>query len=124
MPPEIHYYLYTFLALIFFHCLFDYPLQGDFLSKAKDKLREIPGVPWYQALLAHSILQAGGVFYVTGSLVLASIEFVLHACIDHMKCKGEFGVGKTSYNIDQAMHIFCKVMYIVVLYYAGDGVIP
>jgi hypothetical protein len=123
MPPEIHYYLYTFLALIFFHCLFDYPLQGDFLSKAKDKFRSIPGVPWYQALLAHSILQAGGVFYVTGSLILASIEFVLHACIDYMKCAGVFGSGERSYNIDQAAHIVCKIWYIYFLYWTTSGVI-
>ena len=28
------------------HALADYPLQGDFLAKAKNRTAPIPGVPW------------------------------------------------------------------------------
>lgn len=44
MTPEL-----MLTALIAGHFLCDYPLQGDFLSKAKNRVNPIPGVPWYQA---------------------------------------------------------------------------
>ncbi|MFM1977463.1 MAG: hypothetical protein RL145_2309, partial [Pseudomonadota bacterium] len=36
--------------LIVAHFICDYPLQGDFLSKAKNLTAPIPGVPWWQAM--------------------------------------------------------------------------
>jgi hypothetical protein len=41
------------IALLAGHALADYPLQGDFLSKAKNRAAPIPGVPYWQALGAH-----------------------------------------------------------------------
>lgn len=94
------------LTLIFWHALADYPLQGDFLAKAKAKAFE-PLVPWYQAMAAHCVIHAGGVLLITGSVVLAIAEFVLHFLIDRAKV-----AGKLTFNQDQALHLACKVVYI------------
>lgn len=59
--------LELFGLLVFGHMLGDYPLQGDFLSKAKNRYAPIAGVPWYQALGAHSAIHAGFVGIITGS---------------------------------------------------------
>jgi hypothetical protein len=37
-----------FGALVAAHALCDYPLQGDFLARAKNRAAPIAGVPWYQ----------------------------------------------------------------------------
>ncbi|WP_312052289.1 hypothetical protein [Brevundimonas diminuta] len=50
-----------FAALIVAHVVCDYPLQGDFLAKAKSRFAPIPGVPWQQALGAHAIMHGGAV---------------------------------------------------------------
>jgi len=102
--------LQTFALLVFAHALADYPLQGDFLSKAKNRASPIPGVPWYQGLLAHSAIQGGFVGVITGSLLLGFAEFAVHCLIDDAKC-----MGRISYNTDQALHIGCKVLWIAIL---------
>lgn len=99
-------FLTLFGLMIFAHALADYPLQGDFLAKAKSAVAPIPGVPWYQALGAHSAIHAGAVGIITGSIWLALAEFVIHALTDNAKCHS-----KISYNTDQAIHIGCKVAW-------------
>ena len=47
------------------HALCDYPLQGDFLAKAKNPAQPIPGVPWWCAMAAHCAIHAGAVLLVT-----------------------------------------------------------
>jgi hypothetical protein len=85
-------------------------LQGDFLAAAKNHRKPIPGVPWYQALMAHSAIQGGMVWYLTGSLALGVVEWAMHMQIDYLKSEG-----RISFNIDQALHIGCKVAYVVAL---------
>lgn len=94
------------------HALFDYPLQGDWLSKAKNpKLDLVLGETiWPMALASHAIIHAVAVHAITGSWVLASIEFAAHFLIDWSKCSGRFG-----YNVDQYLHVGCKVFYFVAL---------
>ena len=96
--------------LIAGHALADYPLQGDFLSKAKNHTNPIPGVPWYQALFAHSAIHAGVVGLITGSIWFAILEFIVHAITDRVKCEGHL-----TFNEDQAIHIMTKV--IIALYF-------
>lgn len=100
------------LALIMVHALCDYPLQGDFLSKAKNPAAPIPGVPWYQAMGAHALIQGGGVWFVTHSVAAAMLETVAHAAIDYAKCRGWL-----SFNADQLLHVACKVAWVVLLAY-------
>lgn len=95
------------ILLIGWHALADYPLQGDFLAKAKNPIAPIPGVPWWQALGAHSAIHAVGVMVITSSPLLACIEFVSHALIDWAKCTGRIG-----FNADQAIHVAMKVGYV------------
>ena len=98
-----------FLIMVFAHALADYPLQGDFLSKAKNHTNPIAGVPWYQALFAHSAIHAGFVGVITGSMWLALAEFAVHTATDYAKCNG-----RISYNTDQAIHIACKLVWAVI----------
>ena len=88
------------------HALADYPLQGDFLAKAKNRKAPIPGVPWYQALGAHAIIHGAAVAIITGKPALGVAEAVVHAITDDLKCRG-----KLSYNQDQAIHVACKVIW-------------
>ena len=106
----------VFALLVVAHALADYPLQGEFLSKAKNRKSPIPGVPWYQALGAHSVIHGGFVGGIIGAvnpsagLVLGTVEAVAHSVIDDAKCQG-----RISYNLDQALHIGCKIAWVAIL---------
>ena len=93
-------------AMLVGHALADYPLQGDFLAKAKNRDAPIPGVPWWQGLGAHALIHGGMVALVTKSNALGVAEMAIHAITDDLKCRG-----KLSYNQDQAIHIGCKVLW-------------
>jgi Protein of unknown function (DUF3307) len=98
-----------FWLLLVGHAIADYPLQGDFLSRGKNHKNPIPGVPWYQCLAAHSIIHSGSVFLLTGGMALAFAEFFAHCLIDYNKCAGRYG-----FNVDQALHIACKVAWVII----------
>lgn len=93
-------------ALVAAHALCDYPLQGDFLAKAKNHLTPIPGVPWYQALGAHAAIQGAAVGLLTGVPALGLAEALAHARIDYLKCDG-----RIDFNADQSLHIACKFLW-------------
>lgn len=97
----------TFLFLLAGHALADYPLQGDFLAKAKNRAAPIPGVPFYQALGAHALIHGGFVALITGIWWLGVLEVVAHAVIDDAKCTGKIG-----FNADQLAHLLCKVVWL------------
>lgn len=97
-----------FAALMVAHALADYPLQGDFLSKAKNRVAPIPGVPWQQALAAHSLIHAGAVALLTGYWWLGAAEFVTHWITDDLKCRGHL-----TFNQDQAIHTACKAVWVL-----------
>jgi hypothetical protein len=96
------------LYLVAGHALADYPLQGDWLSKAKNHtVDSVPGESiWFGALLCHSWIHALAVLLATGSLGLASAELVAHFVIDYAKCSGRIG-----YNTDQTLKIACKLAW-------------
>jgi hypothetical protein len=96
----------TILLLFAGHALCDYPLQGPFLSEAKNQKKPIPGVPWYQALTAHSLIHAGMVYLVTGVYVFAICEFVVHFWTDYAKSEQ-----KLTFNQDQAIHYVFKILW-------------
>ena len=99
-------FLQVLFGLVVMHALADYPLQGDFLAKAKNRLTPIPGIPWWQALGAHAVIHGGGVALITGSVTLGLVEVVVHFLIDDFKCRGRIG-----FNGDQSLHIACKIIY-------------
>lgn len=92
------------------HFVADYPLQGDFLARGKNHTAPIAGVPWQQCLLAHAFIHGGMVALITGHVGLGLLEVALHAWIDFGKCQKIFG-----FNIDQALHIVCKIIYVLLL---------
>jgi hypothetical protein len=98
------------LWMLIGHAVADYPLQGDWLSKAKNhRLLEIQGPLgpiWPGALASHAAIHAGAVKLATGSWLLAGCEFIAHAAIDRTKCSG-----RLSYNGDQALHLACKLFW-------------
>lgn len=96
----------AFLLMLVWHALADYPLQGDFLAKAKSRANALPGVPWFQAMGAHAVIHAGGVGLITGSITLGLCELVAHALIDDAKC-----MGRLTFNQDQALHVLCKAAW-------------
>jgi hypothetical protein len=98
----------TFLWLLAAHFICDYPLQGDFLGKAKNCANPIPGVPWYQCLFAHAFIQAFFVSLITGNVWIGLAELFLHLVVDHAKCMGFLGTGERAFNLDQAIHIGSK----------------
>jgi hypothetical protein len=99
-------FLSLFGALTAAHAICDYPLQGDFLARAKNRAAPIAGVPWYQALGAHAIIHGGAVALLTGIPFLGLLEAAAHAFIDDLKCTGRIG-----FNVDQAAHIGCKLLW-------------
>lgn len=94
------------------HALTDFPLQGDFLAKGKNHRAPLPGVPWFPCLLAHAVISGGAVTVVTGSLGLGIAEAVVHAVVDFLKCDG-----RIDFNSDQVIHVFCKVLWAMLLPY-------
>ena len=102
--------------LLVAHAVLDFVLQPDVMAAAKnpqsklhaDGNREFPA--WYYWMGSHSLGHGGAVYLITGSLWLGLIEVVLHALIDYSKCSK-----RTSLAQDQALHLLCKVGYIVFL---------
>lgn len=94
------------------HAVADYPLQGDWLSNAKNptKILVAGETIWPLALASHAIIHAAAVMLATGSPWLAGAEFFAHFAIDLGKCRGWL-----SYNADQMLHIACKVVWSVIL---------
>lgn len=102
--------LFVFAWLVVLHLLCDYPLQGDFMAKAKNHKTAIPGVPWYTLMASHAFIHAAAVAMLTGSYLCVCLEFFSHFLIDTLKCEGEI-----SYNTDQALHIGMKACYVLLL---------
>jgi hypothetical protein len=80
----------TLVFLLFVqHVVCDYELQGDNAAMGKNpKNSPYKTVPWYWWMASHCGVHAVGVLLVTGSVLLAFLEFVLHFAIDWSKCKG------------------------------------
>lgn len=111
--------LWLILMLVGAHALADYPLQGDFLARAKNRHAPIPGVPWFWALGAHAAIHAMLVAAVTQSLVCAFAEFVSHCLIDDAKCGSAH---PHAFTIDQLGHLAIKGVYVVAI--VGWGPLP
>jgi hypothetical protein len=111
--------LILFFALAIGHVLGDYPLQGSFLANGKNRHidsstffggTEASPILWIHSLTAHSLIQAGMVWIITGSATLALVEFVLHWIIDFVRCEKWIG-----FSFDQALHFSCKLIYALIL---------
>ena len=108
----------TAFALLVGHALADYPLQGDFVARAKNphdpSFANAPRFTWQIVLTMHALIHGGMVALVTGSLGLGLAEMAAHWAIDHMKNEG-----KLSFMEDQALHLVCKAWWLCCLYVAS-----
>jgi hypothetical protein len=108
--------LQLLFALLIAHVLGDYPLQTDFMVRGKNRqiTQPCPDLPtrglWLYCLSAHAIIHAGGVWAVTGSATFGAVEFVTHWLVDWLKIERKIG-----FHADQALHLVCKVIYVVIL---------
>lgn len=103
-----HFYM---LEILFFllvgHALCDFPLQGPYLSVAKDPASpEGQNGVWKWALFSHSMIHAGSVAFFTHSLILGCLEGIAHAIIDYLKCRKHI-----SFSQDQILHLSLKVVW-------------
>jgi len=98
------------ILLVFWHCIADYPLQGDFMAQAKNKNTDTGKSYWFVVLPAHAMIHAGGVFVITGSFVCFVLELTSHAVIDYLKCEN-----KITFNQDQALHIIFKCIAVAII---------
>jgi len=95
----------TILLLCAGHALCDYPWQGEFLTKAKNRHINTSG-GWWRDMLAHCLIHSGMVLLITGSLWFALAELAIHYATDCAKCEGWI-----SSDIDQAIHYACKILW-------------
>jgi len=119
-PDGILSALVLLFAFTIGHAIADFPLQGDFLSRGKNRNSPPPPLAdgktspanlWIYLMSAHALIHAGFVWLVSGYVVLALAEFVLHWIIDVAKCEGH-----TSFATDQWLHVVTKVVYIAVIW--------
>jgi hypothetical protein len=113
-PHNMLMALQAFFALSIGHALADFPLQGEYLATNKNRryLMRLqdpcrPVSIWVVCMTAHCLIHAGAVWIITGSALLAIVEFFLHWAIDTAKCEGV-----TSFHQDQILHILCKAGYV------------
>ena len=99
-----------FFAFAIVHALADYPLQGDYLAREKQRRNAASSCEWLIALTAHSLIHAGGVWLISGSPLLGGVELFVHWLIDLGK-----GEGRYSYVVDQLLHLSCKLLYVIVM---------
>ena len=109
-------WLVLFGALVVAHALCDYPLQGSFLARAKNRAMPVPDVPWYQAMGAHAVIHGGAVAFLTGFPLLGVLETAAHAFIDDRKC-----VGRIGFNTDQFLHLACKLLWTLIAWSVVSG---
>ena len=113
-------------AFLIGHALADFPLQGQFLAVGKDRGGDLGGITgtswppgmWAYCLTMHSLIHAGAVWFISGSVVLGLVEFVLHWFIDKAK-----SANLTGFYTDQILHALCKIGYVVVLCFLGWSLI-
>jgi hypothetical protein len=103
-------FLTAFCTVLFYlmvgHAVADYPLQGEFLARAKNRNTEVGKIHWPYALTAHGLIHGGAVAWVTGSVGLGICETMIHFLTDFWKCEG-----KLTLKQDQAIHVGCKLFY-------------
>ncbi len=101
------------IFLLIGHLVSDYLLQNDNIAIGKNRnINKIHlTVPWYYWLITHSSIHGLAVFITTGHISLCITEIILHTLIDYTKCEG-----KISLQVDQILHVLCKVIYIILIW--------
>ena len=108
------YMLYILFLLLAGHALGDYPLQGQYMSDAKNRHTEHGKDVWWMVLTSHSLIQGAIVALITSSIILGILETICHWIIDFMKCDN-----KIDYKTDQFLHVICKFLWFYILVSCG-----
>ena len=109
--------LQRLFLLLIAHAITDYALQPPNVALGKNRHAGPPPgyepgahgklLPvWPMVMAAHALINAGGVYIVTGNITFAAIEFVLHFAIDTAKCEKRYNVF-----VDQSFHVLTKLMF-------------
>ena len=98
------------------HALADFPLQGEYLARVKQRSNAVSFNEWFVALSAHSLIHAGGVWIISGSVLYGLAELFLHWLIDFGKGSGRYG-----FATDQLLHIGCKAVFVVLMVAGFQG---
>lgn len=107
-----HTFLQVLFALCCWHALADFALQNDFIANAKNRNTDLGKNFWRPVLLAHALIHGIGVNIITGSLLLGLAEVAVHFVIDLSKCDA-----KITFNQDQSLHYFCKLLWTICVFY-------
>ena len=99
-------FLELLTVLVFVHFLADFPLQGQYLSDAKNVDRPLAGVPWPWPMVAHCTIHAVPVWLLTGNPFLGVCEFLVHFWLDVARCSGHITFAQ-----DQSAHLGAKVFW-------------
>jgi hypothetical protein len=102
----IHLFLLMLFQLIGWHALADFPLQGQFMSDAKNPFTPMGTDKWRVILPLHACIHGVGVALITGSLTLGILEAVIHGRIDYLRC-----ANMISFERDQFLHLNCKFVW-------------
>jgi len=102
----MHQFIITLFLLLGWHALADFPLQGQYLSEAKNRNTTTGRYVWKWALFMHGLIHGLGVYLITGSFPLALVEVIVHIRVDYLKCENAL-----TFNQDQSVHVFFKVIY-------------
>lgn len=117
------------ILFLFFigHFIGDFTLQTEYMALGKNKYNPLPNTSWYWPMLAHNCTHGIIVFGISMimlslyslypiivimniSMIFCLLEIVLHFVIDTIKCKKVI-----NYNIDQFLHLFCKIIWFILL---------
>ncbi len=102
----INEFIILLMVLVGGHYFLDFAGQGEFLSKVKNPITPMDGVPWIHGMFAHAMIHGAFVAFVTGYWVFGVLEVMAHFTIDTIKCKGGL-----SFNNDQLIHVGYKVAW-------------
>lgn len=105
--------LSVFFALMIGHAFADYVFQSELMSRNKRRKHNPDG--WWATLAAHALVHGGMVLIVLASPLLAFFEFLAHFTIDFFRCEEKY-----SWQVDQLLHVWCKVSWII-LFLFGIG---
>ncbi len=97
-----------FFLLLFGHSLADFAFQSSDMVQKKNPHKNKES--WAYYLTAHAIIHGGLVGFFTGSFLLSLLETVCHWLIDFGKMEGKYTI-----HADQALHVVCKVVWVVML---------
>lgn len=108
----------AYFLLMGLHFLCDFPLQGEFLAKGKVSFDQpYHGAHWFYCLAAHCWIHGFAVAIVLG-WTAGMCELLAHLAIDYAKGRGYFG-----FEIDQALHLACKVVWLVIFFGSAKGLL-